>query len=83
MPIDQNNPVVRVLAAIVTIAILALAVFLGAFLIAAAVGIVVLLVLVTMVRGWWLRRKLGKATAAGGTGTTIEGEYTVRSREDK
>lgn len=82
MPLDQNNPVVRVLAAIVTIAILALAVFLGAFLIATAVGIIVLLVLVTMVRGWWLRRKLMRQQPTSG-GATIEGEYTVRSREDK
>lgn len=81
MPIDQNNPFVRALAAIITIAILALAVFLGAFLIATAVGIIVLLVLVTMVRGWWLRRKLGRQQPPG-SGTTIEGEYTVRSRED-
>lgn len=81
---SQQNFLARIVAAIVSIIVLGIAVFLGAFFIAALVGLALLFAIVLSIRIWWLRRKYGSAGIREPhthDGRTIEGEYTVKKRD--
>lgn len=81
--IQNQDLLTRIVAALITIGITALAVFLGAFLIAALVGLAAIATVVLAVRVWWLRRKMERSARRGGAGRTLEGEFTVHRDERK
>ena len=64
----------RVLAVLAGIAVLVISVFVGAIVIAAAMGFLLLAVLLVTARGWWLRRQMRKYRQQHGD---LEAEYTV------
>jgi len=76
-----QNPLGRALAAVVALALFAGAFMLGLVALAVVAGLAVLLGSAAWLNGWRLRRKLrrsGQQSAA--QGQTIEAEYTVVSR---
>lgn len=76
------SPLARVLGSIFAVLVIAGAIVFGLFVLAAAVGLGLLLWTGMAIRGWWLRRR-GFGTPRGKPGDrsqTIEAEYTVISR---
>jgi|GEM_PF-2364848 len=73
----------QIIAFVVGIIVLAVSFVFGAFLLMAFFGLLLLLVLVTMVRGWWLRRQMSgfadsdSADPRGGSHKVIDGDFTV------
>lgn len=59
---------------IVGLVVIAVALFLGTLLLAAIVGVAMIIALVVGVRAWWLRRQLRSGPGASGI---IEAEYEV------
>jgi O-antigen/teichoic acid export membrane protein len=68
----------RLLSALVLIAIATVAFLLGAALFLVILGAVVLLAIALYLRFWWLRRQVAKQPQPSPrSGVTLEGEYTV------
>jgi hypothetical protein len=82
-PGNPSNPVVQALAVLVFALVLAGAVIMGLFVLAALVGLAVIAFVGFKVRAWWLRRRpRGGGPNGGGPGPDkgiryIEGEYEV------
>lgn len=75
-----QNPLARLLAAVVAILVMAGAFMLGLVALAVVAGIAVLLGLAAWVNGLRLRRKAGREPSRAARSQTIEAEYTVISR---
>lgn len=76
----RSNPIAQVLGLIAALVLLVIAVTVGAFLLAALLGLLALTGLVLYVRLWWLRRQWQRrrqrtARSSHGSGRIIEGEY--------
>jgi membrane protein implicated in regulation of membrane protease activity len=73
----------QIIAFVVGIIVLAVSFVFGAFLLTAFFGLLLLVVLIAMVRGWWLRRQMASFDGASDNGTrgksheVIDGDYTV------
>lgn len=67
----------QVLGVIVGVAVLVVSVVLGAFAIAALVGLVLILALVFIIRVWWFRRQMEKMAREQGD---LEADYTIVRR---
>ena len=73
----------QIIAFVVGIVVLAVSFIFGAFLLTAFFGLVLLIVLVAMVRGWWLRRQMSamrsgsSSYSRGESHEVIDGDYTV------
>ena len=82
---SSQNPLVQGLSLLVGAVLLVGAIVLGAFLLAIAIGVGLVLALIFMARVWWIRRKLERAGRSGAPprrpdeqeGRVIEVEYTV------
>jgi hypothetical protein len=77
-----TSPLARLLGSIFAVLVIAGAIVFGLFVLAAAVGLGLLLWTGMAIRGWWLRRKgLGRPPGPRDRKSeTIEAEYTVISR---
>lgn len=77
-----QNPLARALAAVVALALFAGAFMLGLVALAVVAGLAVLLGAFAWLNAWRLRRKLRRSGGpqAAAQGQTIEAEYTVVSR---
>ena len=71
------GPLAQALGLIAALAVLAVSIVLGAFLIAAIVGLLFLVGFTAWLRLWWLSRK---AARRPGQGEVIEAEYRVVRR---
>ena len=81
-----RGPFARFLSALLVIAALTLALFLGTFIFIVMLGLAVVLGLVLWLRFWWLRRQWAKQRPpeqAPGGGVTLEGEYSVEKRDER
>ena len=73
----------QIIAFVVGVIVLAVSFVFGAFLLTAFFGLFLFVVLVAMVRGWWLRRQMagfsGEQSSAsrGESHEVIDGDYTV------
>ena len=72
-----QGPVARLLSTLVLLAVFAIAVTLGFFILVALLGAVAVLAAVLYARFWWLRHKARKDAPAQRGGVILEGEYTV------
>lgn len=92
------NPVARIIAALLAVAVLVGAFFFGLVILALAIGLGIVGWLALTLRLWWLRRQIGARTASGpgsaggadrvqgGAGRgrdDIEAEYEVISRREE
>lgn len=84
----SQNPLIQGLSLLAGAVLLIGAVVVGAFLLAIAIGVGLVLALIILCRIWWIKRKLaraGRGTAEAGraesTGRVIEVEYTVLDEE--
>lgn len=83
LPPPPGNPLLRVLAAMVGVFVLAVAFFFGLFVFVLVFGLVVLAWLALWARAWWLARRAGGQAAADRQGEVIDAEYRVISRRDE
>ncbi len=73
----------QIIAFVVGVVVLGVSFVFGAFLLTAIFGLVLLVVVAAMIRGWWLRRQMEQTFASGGPGQqergsrVIDGDYTV------
>lgn len=76
------SPLTRILASVFAVMVLVGAFIFGLFVLAAAVGVGLLLWIGLAIRGWWLRRDGVKKSSGrrAGDSESIEAEYTVISR---
>jgi len=85
-----GNPLAQILSLLVFAGLLALALIMGAFIIAVLIGVTVVFGTVFAIRAWWFRRKFRAGIPPNGGGypqepseptsapkRLIEGEYTV------
>jgi O-antigen/teichoic acid export membrane protein len=90
--ITWQNPIARLLAAIGAVMLAAVAIFVGAMVFLAFLGLAVIAVIVFYIRLWWIRRRIRQAQRDAersggsgrqqGAGRVIEGEYSeIRSRD--
>ena len=82
----SGNPLWQALSLLVFGVLLIGAVVMGAVILAVVLGVAVIGAIALYARLWWLRRKVGSATTAGGaeaaTGRLIDAEYTVVEERD-
>lgn len=94
LPPPSNNPLARLLAALVAVLALVGAFFFGLVVLALAVGLGLLAWLALALRMWWLRRRLGAGPGAGPPGAqdrqagrregqVIDADYEVVSRKEE
>ena len=69
-----RNVLVQALGFIVGVLVLGASVILGAFLLAAPLGLVLIVAVAVYLRLWWLRRRMARG---GGDDEIIEAEYRV------
>lgn len=84
---SSGNPLAQILSVLVFGALLAVALVMGFVMIAMLLGLGVILTVVFVVRGWWLRRKFRGGPPGDGPGPAngrrmIEGEYKVVNEPD-
>jgi len=90
-----GNPLAQILSLLVFAGLLALALIMGAFIIAVLIGVTVVFGTVFAIRAWWFRRKLRGGPSSDGGGypyestqpkpapkRLIEGEYVVVNEPD-
>jgi uncharacterized membrane protein YjgN (DUF898 family) len=75
----QRNPLARFIAMLVFVAVVAVAMVLGAVALVVVLGLTGIISL----RYWWLRRRGAREHPASGTSDYIEGEYTVEKEEPR
>jgi O-antigen/teichoic acid export membrane protein len=81
---QNQGPLMRMVSAVLLLAVFAVALFLGLFVFIAILGAMLVLGIALYLRLLWLRRKWTKrppVRARGGV--TLEGEYTRQPPEDK
>jgi hypothetical protein len=77
-----QGPVLRLFSALLLLAVFALAVTLGFFILLGMLAVIAILAAVFYVRFWWLHRNSTAGTHRPPGGVTLEGEYTVsKSRQ--
>jgi small-conductance mechanosensitive channel len=84
-----QNPVVRVFVAIGAVLLAGIAIFVGAVVFLAFLGLAVIATVAFYIRVWWIRRRILKAQREAGrdsgaprAGRVIEGEYKQVRREE-
>lgn len=86
-PLTSQNPLVQGVSLLIGAVLLVGAIVLGAFLLAIAIGLGLVLALILMARVWWIKRKLARAghgaaaSPARAGGRVIEVEYSVVDEE--
>ncbi len=81
----------QILAFVVGVTILAISFVFGAFLLTALFGLILIVAIVVLARGWWLRRKMmsgayNNASTRGASSTddgVIDADYTVIDKHRK
>jgi hypothetical protein len=75
-----RNPLLQFLGFVAGLGLLAVSFVFGAFLIAALVGVGLIVGIAVYARLWWLQRRMARTGKGKGEGDYIETEYTVVER---
>lgn len=79
----KPGPVAQAVSFIVGIVALGVAAFLGIFILAALVGLIVVASAVFAVRLWWIKRKIDQAVRDGKSpGDVLHAEYVVIEKQE-